>query len=331
MKALVAAKTGDSVPKKQVFDRWKRILKDNKVEVETFRDSLKHKAEVLKRIASNKFPSGGESEWLKSIKFFGAIQPYTVLLAGSHLNDDSFERLATLVEARTVLSLLTKERSQDFERLMPKWAHAISSLPIIATPDDVFEASESGWKDVEQLLGLFEASMPAVTYRSASDRKRIQYVLARATQVADRKIRNDLRMSDLLAPGRGRRDDVDHILALSRTSDPAWKDLVSDDLVDSLGNLVLLHASDNRSVQASPPLDKEAVYAHSQYLLTRVLARQSALSADTPKRIEVALNELRTDGASVDRWDASAIDARARLYVRLVMEDLRRVCSRPSN
>jgi uncharacterized protein with ParB-like and HNH nuclease domain len=326
MKALVAAKTGDSVRKAQVFRTWKKILRDNKSEVELFKKSLGHKSDALKRITKDQNPLGTECEWLKSIKFFGAIQPYTVLLAGSHLNPEPFERLAELVEARTVLSLLTKERSQDFERLMPKWAYAVAHLPEDASAEFIFEASSHGLKDIEALLDIFTSAMPSVTYRSASDKRRIQYVLARATQVADRYAKVEHPISKLLAPKGKRTDDVDHIFATARGEDPAFVGLLHEDVVDSIGNLALLNSTDNRSSQAIAPLEKESAYACSQYVLAQVLARPAALPPQTPKRITEALDAVRIEGATLDNWGAEAIALRAKLYVKLVADDLRRVC-----
>ncbi len=329
MKALLAAETGESVPTKKVFKGWKEILSDDKEKVVEFGSKLTLKSTHLKNLASQKNPNGSESFELAGTSYFGAVQHFTVLLAGSHLNDASFRELAKIVEDRTVLSLLARERSQDYERILPKWAQKVSNLHSDASTDQVYEACSDALLDCKSLLKAAEAYFSGLSYGIETQKKRIRYVLARVSRKIEELADNNVEKLGLASylktsKGNSRGYDIEHVLPQSIVFSSSWDEGRSSDFINQIGNLVLLHPSDNRGAGAQMPADKAKDYAASSLLITKSLCDIGQLGL-LNDRVKTQIEILHGHGTwSLESWNEAAVSDRTQTYWKILEDDLQK-------
>ena len=328
MKALLAAETGESVPTKRVFKGWKAILKNDKEKVVDFGTQLTEKAMHLKHLAAQKAPNGKAVDHLSGTAYFGAVQHFTVLLAGSHLDSKGFLELATYVENRTVLSLLARERSQDYERILPKWSEKVKNLPENADKAQILEACMDALVDCPALLKAAETYFSDLSYSIETQKKRIRYILARVSKriedLAGNNVEN-LGLSSYLKTSRGnsRGYDIEHVLPQSIVFSSGWEESRSQEFVNQIGNLVLLHPSDNRGAGSQLPQDKAKEYATSSLLITKSLCEVSQLGL-LNDRVGRQIGVLHGHGNwSLATWDEKAVSDRTSTYWAILEDDLR--------
>lgn len=328
MKALLAAETGESVPTKRVFKGWKAILADDKEKVVNFGSKLTLKSTHLRNLAAQKYPNGEELPEIAGTAYFGAVQHFTVLLAGSHLNQASFKVLAKIVEDRTVLSLLARERSQDYERILPKWAEKISNLSPDSTQSEVYDACSDALVECNSLIRAAEAYFATLSYAIETQKKRIRYVLARVSkrieELADNNV-EQLSLSSYLKTSKGnsRGYDIEHVLPQSIVFSSTWPDGRNPDFINQIGNLVLLHPSDNRSAGAQMPSDKAKDYAVSSLLITKSLCDVDQLGL-LNDRVKTQIGILHGHGQwSLESWGELAVADRTQTYWKILESDLR--------
>jgi hypothetical protein len=327
MKALLAAESGESVPTKKVFKGWQKILTDDKEKVVDFGGKLTIKASHLKNLASQKTPSGKPFDVLAGTSYFGAVQHFTVLLAGSHLEDKGFACLAKVVEDRTILSLLARERSQDYERILPKWANNVAQLDSRASEDQVLEACAEALIECPALLKAAEAYFSDLSYSVETQKKRIRYILARVSKrIEDLSGNNveNLGLSSFLKTSKGtsRGYDLEHVLPQSIIYSSAWEDGRNASFVNEIGNLVLLHPSDNRGAGNQMPKDKAAEYATCTLLITKSLCDKGQLGL-LNARVGAQIDSLHAHGDwSLDSWDEQSVRARTSAYWSILGADI---------
>lgn len=328
MKALLAAETGESVPTKKVFKGWKAILSNDKEKVVDFGTKLTEKALHLKHLASQKAPNGIPIDYLAGTSYFGAVQHFTVLLAGSHLDSKGFLDLATFVENRTILSLLARERSQDYERILPKWSENVSRLPANADKVQIFEACADALSDCPGLLKAAEAYFSDLSYSVETQKKRIRYILARVSKRTEDLAGNNVEALGLASylktsKGNSRGYDIEHVLPQSIVFSSGWDENRSQEFVNQIGNLVLLHPSDNRGAGSQLPQDKAKEYATSSLLITKSLCEVSQLGL-LNDRVGKQISILHGHGQwSLNTWDEQAVNDRTATYWSILEEDLR--------
>lgn len=328
MKALLAAETGESVPTKRVFAGWKAILRDDKEKVVDFGSKLTVKAQHLKNLASQKTPGGAECLALSGTSYFGSVQHFTVLLAGSHLEERGFLKLAEIVENRTVLSLLARERSQDYERILPKWAQRVANLMPSASDESIASACAEALSECNSLLKAAESYIDDLSYSVETQKKRIRYVLARVSKRIEELAGNNVEQLGLASylktsKGSSRGYDIEHVLPQSIIFSSSWDESRSEAFINTLGNLVLLHPSDNRGAGAQMPSDKAKEYATSSLLITKSLCERDQLGL-LNDRVGKQIEVLHGQGSwSLDTWDENAVLARTAAYWSILEEDLK--------
>lgn len=327
MQAWIFAELGQSISTRKVFEAWRGLLYEKPEALARFASLLPHKSEALNWLGNGKTNTGDIAFNLSGTRFFGAIQHFIVLLAGSHLSATSFKNLSEIVEDRTVLSLLARERSQDFQRILPKWAFNIQQLDENASREDILKASETALEAVPNLLDDLELKLPRLTYAQESQKKRIRYVLARVSSAieiavghahSENTLTNCLKTTTKTIKGY----DLDHILPQSIPTTSFWDPNEDPAWVDEIGNIVLLHPTDNRSAGDVWPEEKVADYNSSHLTLTRSLCDLDALG-QVNNRVQAVINKLHGLAApNLSSWTSEMAAARANLYYELLREDL---------
>lgn len=197
--------------------------------------------------------------------FFKGTQYLPVLLAGSHLVQ--YDHLSELVNGRYLIYILSQERTQDFESMIPRWAKKIADLQKSASKKEIEEASCSvpGVRlDQGKLAGLENRLMDLSSPR---DDRKIRLVL-----VLHLTYENGLcELPEFLKkyrPNKHTGFDLDLILNKEDISNKADK----VDLKDyyGIGNVALINGQAKHYANKQPQ-SKEDLYGNDKGVLTRAL------------------------------------------------------------
>ena len=277
----------------------------------------KHKA--LANILQAKSPSNSDDLPAQETSFFNFTQGVGVKLAGSHLTSSQFDHLSMRLTARSILSLLAAERSQSFEKLVPIWSNEISKLTAESSLEDIDKALGFDEIQIEELFDVAQQRHYSLRYDGTPGQlKRIRFTLAKDNHIVNQKAPTiNFKMSDFLTTSKQSKKnslpgfDIDHIFAKSSDS--------AGDYVHKIGNLTLLHSTDNSSAGASEPVDKQTVYSQSKAVLTLALTKKIQLSPG----VESAIEPYRV--ASIDSgavWTEEEFNARAKMYWEIIAKSL---------
>ena len=248
-------------------------------------------------------------------RYLNSVQHFPMLLAGRDINDYStMLHLVDQVHKRTAFYLLSEERTQDFEALVPTWTALIAKEGSKLNKEKLDDIYDSYVKvSPEQIAALIE-QMRNWSYATA-DKKKIRAVLSQLTRLVD------------IAGGKEDKDSpVSYFSTRKDENKDSWdiyhvqpkKTAPKDPLTHSIGNLVLLKANHNSLKRAVSPQEKSDVYKGSHLLLTQSLVKITIHSERT--KVENYLSKVgvkKTDWSLTD-WDKESIDSRANLYCALL-------------
>jgi hypothetical protein len=319
LRAMILIDTGDNVSNRDMRFRWEKKLNSD-ISALNFSRSLPVHATMIKNIDSGKTPSGKEYSINDGSKYFNMVQHYPILLAADKLNKDAFNYLATIIEDRVIVSLLAKERPQDFERIIPVWGHNIKKLNNTATLQDVSDASGPAFRGLDNLMNNARTYVHSFRVQNATQKKRIRYLLARIS----RKIQMDAAepivpgINDFLTTSRSSRAvrlgyDIEHIRPSAHYG--------NKDLTNAIGNLVFAHPMDQRTAGDMAPVEKIDVYRTSNLILTRSLCSLDELIL-SPSQQNAVRRIQEVAPPTLYNWDDQAILNRTELYWRIFVSDL---------
>jgi hypothetical protein len=166
LRAIIVKELGDPISNTGMLQVWnERLVIDNQKALE-YAASLPKQAEYLYNLDRGFIPiSKDRSAPDKNINFgtryFETVQHFPILLAGSQLDKKPFLYISQIIEDRTIISLLAKERPQDFERLVPKWSCAVGKLQSNASIDDIWHISNFAFLEIDRLLEVVKANFKA--------------------------------------------------------------------------------------------------------------------------------------------------------------------------
>lgn len=353
LKNMIGIRTGESIRNDDLFERWEaefqkskngQVSEDTDFEPITpieFAKKLPMDASNLVKISKGEKPMGG---WYKGhqngIFSFSYTQPYEVLLAASNKDEETFDFVARIVEARTMLSLLAEEKTQDYERMVHKWAKSIRSIPYTASFEEVVNASEEATRGAAKLFDLLDLNLRSLSYENSGDQKRIRYVLARLAfhmqaevfQVTQSEIRS---IEELMLTSKAKKNDnasktgfhIEHIFPKALRQQRFFNDLNSMNLIHSLGNLTLLNPFDNEEVSDMLPSEEGKLrnFLGSNLFLNKLLSPADRLeNSVSPKQLEVFRAEKQHFSYSLSDWGAEAIRARTDYLVKTFKQIIER-------
>ena len=151
--------------------------------------------------------------------------------------------------------------------------------------------------------------------------KRIRYIIARAS----RRVELDARemgvpeLGTFLRSTRKIRNqvvagfDLEHIWPKSK--------LVEFPEANQIGNLVLLHPSDNRSAGDAKPAEKALLYKTSNLLLNKGLIPSTDIDIN-PRQNPVFLKVREEAPVNLSEWGVESVAQRATLYWDLLTRDI---------
>lgn len=323
LKALLSEMSGESYPRKRVFREWRERLAGDlgAEEFLTLIDEVaSHMAEISKQDDSNPI-----SEKTTGARYLNSIQQWTITSAARRLPLEIQIEVAEVVEARTVLSAIVRERSQDFEKMISPWAKAVSCIDPSTSGNSKNLVLQASKKALEGVAGLLRndlsPSLSALTYERPTDRKRIKLILAIANRELALLMNHDTSEFSLSTFLTTKTYDLEHIEPRSKSGSTKYSD-ENRQVIDSLGNLTLWFKSDNRSKGDVDPAKKASSYADSSVLITQALCPSNLLLTASPesKWSKVDL----PDPTVLERWGVETIADREILVAKLVDSYFRR-------
>ncbi len=338
MKALIGIETGDSVPTSKVFERWEERL-DDASKAQDFASELPQRAKNLATITHGKTPQhSSQTRETAGVQMFNWVQHLEVLLAGDGLSESAYKELARIVEARVMLSMYAQEKNQKFESMVHKWSSAVRKLAPNASRNDILEASSFATSNLDELLSLAKVGIQNLSYATASHRPKIRYVLARcayAVQLATREDGDAAQLADfLVTPTKTNPAGyaIDHVFPQSEVKAPFW---LGDSLesIQRIGNLVLLHSTDNQSLGDTLPweIDKLNGYQNSKLIVNRILVKGPDTSSFT-NRVKQFVEKLDNGFLpTLDGWSEESSDGRFNFYWHVFSSDLKNVLLNSEN
>lgn len=278
-----------------------------------FAKELVAAARAYERFRGGKNEKGERNRYLDNIRLLGgqaARQHLILLLAGRHLGPALFDRLAAEVENLFFCYVITREPTRDFERNFAKWATELRSIK----SDEELEAFILARFDKAKadLANRFDDAMGRLALRSLQ-LYRFQYVLAKLTQQVDLLAYGETEGTRWLGNYVSGGYEVEHIFPQTPNAEAATEfGPVSDpEVVQRLGNLVLVEKSINTSLGNRPYSEKRRVYQQSKLLLTRALSERPKVGANT--RIDRAVASIEP----YSLWSEGAVHQRQRSLVTL--------------
>ncbi len=332
MKALIGIRTGRSISSGRVFEEWAKLL-DDEQKAKQFAFKLPEKARNLANLSLQKTPLSPSEPAPQSFGTFQfkMVQHFEVLLAGDHLSSGSYTYLSKVVEERAVLSSLAGEKNQDFERVIHKWASKVSTLQAQANLDEILGVSDDALEGIEQLFHDANLGMQKLTYSTKSHHTKLRYVLARVAKFTEGLVAGvdaNAPLAHFMSTSSKNGQmgfDLDHVFPQDQSQIAYWDNPEQRTQIDSIGNLVLLHPTDNRSQQNKLPGDpvKVANYGGSSLWVNKILVDADKLGI-MPTRVRVAISELQDIcPPDLHNWGAIQVEKRAEMYWQILESDMR--------
>ena len=304
-----------------VFEFWEnRFDSDQNKYIREFLDSVQMQSKNFARISSNKYIDTNEiNSALDGADYFKGTQYLPVLLGAAKL--DNYSYVSELVNYRYLFYILSQERTQDFESMIPKWAHKINKLPTNASIEDIVSAT----KLVEEVLikpsslQSLEAKIPS--YRYGSDTRKIRMILGMVAKSFQQEAGYDNVSLKTFLKGfkSGVGFDIDHIHPQSkilsrRNEDTKEETLRVEAIYHSVGNLILVNGL-QRTYSDKDPIDKVSLYLQDQSIFTQCLA---PIPSEINPEMRSMMNQIRSSsGADLDNWNDQVVDIRAKYIAKI--------------
>ena len=246
---------------------------------------------------------------------WAARQHLILLLAGRHLQPKLFDQLVKEVENLFFCYVVTREPTRNFERNFLQWAGEIRGISNDETLEEF--VSRRFRKEKADLSARFDDAIGRLDYNSLQQ-YRLRYVLAKLTQHIDMLAYGEnegTRWLEKYTTSGGY--EIEHIFPRQPSGEATNEfGLEEDDdkipeIVEMLGNLVLLEKSINSSLGNVPYSKKREAYKKSNLLLTRSLAGPPNIGANT--QIDKAAAAIEP----FPEWDEDAVNKRQRSLVEL--------------
>lgn len=314
--------SGKKITYEKLAGFWTDYLKDSKTKPTDFAQDFENDAIYLANYSELKHDLHGKFEELYLAKHLKSVQHYPLLLAIRKYTDPKvFRRVVKQIHNRTSFYVLAQERTQEFEKIIPKWASELNKLGSNATVDkvDAIYLKEALLKDSD--FDKLETEMMSWNYEIASDRVKIRSVLSHLSWYMDSylgKLNGDTPEYFKTRKKKGEKFgwDIDHVLPKSKGG--------SSEFVNGIGNLVLLFPQDNRGLQDKMPNEKKKTYSQHPIYLTKTISGIDNLDDGDQKKINKLIKEagIKEIDWDIQDWSDEGIMSRAKFYFELLKHDL---------
>jgi hypothetical protein len=321
LRAMLNADLNRKVKETDLFREWRPFVADDSGCLKLV-DRIDAKSKVLSHILSGRTPLGENELHSDGTKFMKFTQNIGVKLAASHFSREAYDGLARILEARALLSLMSLERSQNYEALVVAWSSALQALPSDASSEDIRGALALNAQEINDLLEKAKLTARSLRYgKTPGQTNRIRLLLAIANYelLLQAPVYN-ARLGDFLQTSKKIRGkihpgyDIEHVGAASTAA------ATLGEMVDSLGNLALFYSKENRSKGASAVEYKAESYGSSICFATKVLTNKP----DQDASLESVIGKHRAHTVDSGAWTNSHVDHRFDFYWGLFEDRIRK-------
>jgi hypothetical protein len=163
----------------------KVIPLEKKVTPFAFSDDLVKASQWLHAFSNESTIDEKPLDELYFARYLNSVQHYPMLLAGRGIKDLSvLTHLTKQVHVRTAFYLLSEERTQDFESLVPVWTALIAKAGSKASKSDLDEIFSKYVQVSDESISALIEQMRNWSY-ATSDKKKIRAVLSQLTRLVD--------------------------------------------------------------------------------------------------------------------------------------------------
>ena len=313
LRNLAIVDNGEKISGDQgVYDYLEGKFLDNPEELATFLQKIQDKARIFSKIAGNKLIESNEvNKDLTGADFFKGTQYLPVLLAGSKLKN--YEHLSRLVNSRYLIYILSQERTQDFESMVPRWAKAVDELQTNASIEKIDEITSSISKLPLDQIRLQNLKNSLSDLSVPKDERKMRLLLSLVSLSYEEGL---VELSEFLRKYRRNNHqgfDLDLILnpdEISKVSvnadDPNHREYFG------IGNLVLVNGQ-SRHYANKLPQSKEDLYGNDKGVLTRSLSSSPGIG---DKILNEIAREIRAQVPfDLYNWDLNSIRARREFLI----------------
>ena len=312
IRAMAQMHHGAHLSYDDLVSHWEGVFADENKGMSPmdFAKELSLSAEQLLTFVKREHPVHGNLSEIYLSGELGSVQHYAVLLAGSRISDKkAFLHLLRQVNARTLIYMYSKERTQAFDLMIPNWAHGVFSLGVNATVEGLNKVYKDFALPAVERFEALNLNMMKWRYTNAGDRKKIRSVLALLSAHFNQLCEKQIKVEDAMRTRRTREGqtwEIEHVLPQS---------INKTDEYQQIGNLVLLAPVDNRDASNALPQDKKLHYNQSDLVLTKTLSDLSLSNT-----AESAYSKLLTDLGMIkplfnlEKWNIEAIKVRGEFY-----------------
>lgn len=281
-----------------------------------FAATLKAAAKAYARFSRGENPAGKPEHGLVNTMALGGSaikQHFVLLLAGRDLPPKLFTRLCDGIEQVMCVWLFAGVAAKEYERTIIAASRALRG---IKTAED-FDAFEKVFFFAEKRKHYADFTMRlAGLYTWEVRQFRLKYFLAKVTQYFDMQAYGrSLHLS--LGPYLDSSVEVEHILPRGVTPSAAGefgKGARDENVIQSLGNVILLEKSVNSVASNAGYAAKCEIYPSSKFLLTR--CQHKALKIGKNDQITRAIKRL--DPAL--SWNSLAVEHRRLWYADIALD-----------
>ena len=230
-------------------------------------------------------------------------QHFVLLLAGRHLEATLFTRLCTQIEQLMFVWLIAGVPAKDYERVIAQTAKELRKVRKVST----YDAFQETYLDNEKSKNSKDFQEALEELFAWDLRKfRLRYLLAKVTQHFDIEAYGEQGRA-ALSHYLDTQNDIEHIMP-ENPDDDAIEEFGEgsddEDLINRLGNLMLIERSVNRVIKNRAYSVKTEKYPTSQFLV----ARCQAELIKTGKNDQITRAMKRLDPAPI--WNANVIEKR---------------------
>lgn len=254
--------------------------------------------------------TGNQSRYMQNMKLLGgraARQHLILLLAGRHLSKDLFDRLASEVENLLFTYIIVREPAKTYEKKFIRWAGELRKIEDEPELEEFITEHFSKDKTELSLSSRFDLAFQDLRYHSVP-KYRLHYILAKLTQHFDLQVDSEDKRFISLENYIGKSFEIEHIFP--KTPSPAAKNEFGDhkdsEIVDRLGNLVLLEKSLNKVVGNKPYSEKREGYNQSDFLWTKILGGKDKALVGNNTAVNRAIKECE----DYPEWNEYAVKKR---------------------
>ena len=241
-------------------------------------------------------------------------QHMSVLLAAKNLEEQLFLKLCHELENFLFLIIITKQKTNEYERTFISWSVKLRSVKTQEELDKFLE--EEIFVIKQKLKGKFIEAFENFE-ESDTQKYKLKYILAKLTQYIEEKAlgkeKPQLDLNNFLKPSI----EIEHILP-QKPSEEVIKNFDKPNEIkkysSKLANLTLLEKSINASIQNSSYSSKIEPYKQSKLYLTKSIVESIQVGKNS--QIDRAVKNLKP----FEQWTSNSIEERQKIMTNLALE-----------